>query len=220
MASQVSHIVYAKRLFDALEDSEKINSLRAARNFQIPEGFDKDLFLLGCTFPDIRRIDMKIKRKDTHLRFEPLDLDFSNLGSFEAGWKFHLYCDMRREEILNGYEFYSLKGATDFFCLPAKLLEDELVYDVYNNWEKIVSYFRNVPYVETGIDADRETFSLWYAILAKYLEEHPTTKTMHVFLSKQFGIGGDLGKIMETVDSLRKNKKAMEIISKVNEEII
>ncbi|NTU66306.1 MAG: hypothetical protein HGB08_00055 [Candidatus Moranbacteria bacterium] len=220
MASQVSHIVYAKRLFDALEDSEKISSLRNERNLQIPDGFDKDLFLLGCTFPDIRRIDRKIKRKDTHLRFEPLDLDFSSLGSFEAGWKFHLYCDMRREEILNGHGFYSLKGTTDFFCGPAKLLEDELIYNDYNNWEKIISYFRNVPSIEIGIDVDKETFSLWYAILAKYMEEQPTTKTMRVFMSKQFGIGGDLNDIMETVDNLRKNKKAVEIILKINNEII
>jgi len=220
MASQVSHIVYAKRLFEALEDSKMIKVLRDTRDLLIPDDFDKDQFILGCTFPDIRRIDRRIKRKDTHLRFEPLDLNFSDLSSFEAGWKFHLYCDMRREEVLNGYGFYDLKGTGDFFGLPSKLLEDELLHDVYNNWEKIVAYFGNVPFIETGIGVDAETFSLWYAILAKYLEEKPTGKTMHVFLSKQFGIGGDLDEIIKTVESLKKNKKALEMISRINEEII
>lgn len=118
MASQIAHIVYAQKYLDQLE----VNG-RNERN-RPPEKFDWDEFLLGAVFPDIRRIDANIKRRDTHLRFDPLDLDFSGLTSFEAGWKFHLYCDMRREEILNGYKFYSLKHAADFYGLSAKLLED------------------------------------------------------------------------------------------------
>lgn len=221
MASQVAHIIYAKKYFDSLEfgtGEEKIVENRQESN--PPKDLDRDFFLLGCVFPDIRRIDAGIRRRDTHLRFDKIDLDFSGLSSFEAGWKFHLYCDMRREEILNRYDFYSLDRADEMYSQPAKLFEDELVYDGYNNWEKVVSYFRNPPAVETGINISRETFALWYAILAKYFETKPTDKTTRIFLSKLQKINGDTEKIMEIVTELRQNKKAAEIMIKVQEEII
>src|SRR5512135_2285635 len=121
MASQVAHIIYAQKYFERHPSHD----------------IDRDEFMLGCTFPDIRRIDPSVKRKETHLCHECLDMDFSNLTSFEAGWKFHLYCDMKREEILNKYDFYSIRHAGDFANLAAKLLEDELAYESYNNWEKV-----------------------------------------------------------------------------------
>ena len=68
MACPVAHIIYVDKYF--AKYSSAIN---------------KDEFILGCTFPDIRRIDEKIKRKETHLRFDPIDLDFSGFTPFQAG---------------------------------------------------------------------------------------------------------------------------------------
>jgi hypothetical protein len=220
MASQIAHIVYAKKYFDKIEtgkadddflDEEKIN-----QNHKI----NKDEFLLGVVFPDIRRIEPKIKRKDTHLSFQPLNLDFSGLTSFEAGWKFHLYCDMRRDEILNAQGFFKLEKTTELFGHPAKFLEDELLYDCYNNWEKLVNYFRNPPLVNLEIKADRPTFVLWYAILAKYLEEKPSEKTVRIFLSKQLSLSQKTEDITAAISALRKNKKVVEGLRKVLSEIV
>jgi hypothetical protein len=204
MASQVAHIIYAKKYFEKVELP--------------PE--EKDEFILGCVFPDIRRIDPEIKRKDTHLRFYPVDLDFENLTPFEAGWKFHLYCDMRREEILNKYNFYSLKYTEEFCNQPAKMLEDEILYDEYNNWEKLANYFNDVPIISTGINVPGETFELWYSIVATYIRKKPDDNSMGVFLSKHIGNGIHQKEIVEIVDKLRKNDKVIEILKKVPEEII
>ncbi|HEX7586135.1 MAG TPA: hypothetical protein VF390_00670 [Patescibacteria group bacterium] len=203
MASQIAHIVYAKKYFD-----------------KYPSTINKDEFILGCIFPDMRRIDGNIKRKDTHRHYDPLDLNFKDLTAFEAGWKFHLYCDMKREEILNKYGFYSLPKTESFWRLPAKLLEDEIVYDIYNNWEKLVLYFNQVPFTETGVNVSRETFSLWYAILAKYIGKKPDSKGMSIFLSKLPDLAGKASVIVESIDVLRKNKKAVDILGKVAEEIV
>ncbi|MEK7598807.1 MAG: hypothetical protein AAB487_03680 [Patescibacteria group bacterium] len=203
MASQIAHIIYAKKYFD-----------------KYPSTIDKDEFILGSIFPDMRRIDENIKRKDTHRHYDPLDLNFKGLTAFEAGWKFHLYCDMKREEILNRYEFYSLPGAEDFWRLPAKLLEDEIVYDKYNNWEKLVLYFNEVPFIETSVNVSRETFSLWYAILAKYIEKKPNSKTMSIVLSKLPDLVEKASGVVQSIDALRKNKKAVDILAKVAEEIV
>jgi hypothetical protein len=205
MASQVSHIIYAQKY---LEKSQ-INGIK-----------NPDEFVLGCVFPDIRRIDETIKRKDTHLRFDPIDLDFSGLTDFEAGWKFHLYCDMRREEILNRYGFYNLSYTSDFANLPAKTLEDELIYDACQNWEKWVVYFNNVPAIETGANVTRETFSLWYAIIAKYLEKKPNNKSISIFFSKQSSLVSKASDIIKIVEKLRKDNRAVEILKIIKEEIV
>ena len=204
MASQIAHIVYAKKYFEKYD--------------LLPE--EKDEFILGCTFPDIRRIDGSIKRKDTHLRFNFVDLNFENMTPFEAGWKFHLYCDMRREEILNNYNFYSLKYAGEFYNQPAKMLEDELVYDKYDNWEKLVKYFDNVPMISNGIDVPKETFELWYSILASYIKQKPNDDSISTFLSKHSNIASTAKDVVEIVDKLRKNDKVIELLKKVSEEII
>lgn len=203
MASQISHIIYAKKYFD-----------------KYPSTINKDEFILGCVFPDIRRIEENIKRKDTHRHYDPLDLDFTSMTAFEAGWKFHLYCDMKREEILNKYGFYSLPEAESFWHLPAKIMEDEIVYDVYNNWEKLVHYFNNVPFIKTGMNVSQETFSLWYAILAKYIERKPDSKAMRIFLSKQPSLAEKADDIVQSIDALRKNNKVTDILAKVTEEIV
>ena len=204
LASQIAHIVYAKKFFEKYD--------------LLPE--EKDEFVLGVTFPDIRRIDGSIKRKDTHLRFYPVDLNFENLTPFEAGWKFHLYCDMRREEILNSYDFYSILHTEDFYNNPAKLLEDEIVYENYDNWEKLVSYFNDVPIISNGIDVSAESFSLWYSIIANYISKKPDNDSMLSFLSKQPPLAPIAHGMIESVDKLRKNGKVITLLKKVSQEII
>jgi len=204
LASQISHIIYAQKYFE--------------KNDLLPE--EKEEFILGCTFPDIRRIDESIKRKDTHLHFYPIDLNFENLTPFEAGWKFHLYCDMRREEILNQHNFYSLRYTEEFCRHPAKMLEDEIIYDQHNNWEKLSEYFNNVPFVSNGINVPKETFELWYSILANYIKQKPDNNSIVNFFSKQPSLVRTAKDIVVTIDKLRKNDKVIEILKKVKEEII
>lgn len=203
MASQISHIIYAKKYFE-----------------KYPSKINKDEFILGSVFPDIRRIDKTIKRKDTHLRFYPVDLNFEELTSFQAGWKFHLYCDMRREEILNNYNFYSSRDAVSLWGLPSKMLEDEIVYGGYDNWEKLVNYFNNAPRMETGINVSHETFSLWYAIIARYAEKNPDSASIKIFLSKQPALANFANDIINMVDKFRKDKKIVKMLQKVSEEIV
>lgn len=203
MASQIAHIVYAKKYLE---------------KHPLPNG-DRDLFLLGCVFPDIRRLAENLTRKSTHCAFEPVDLNFEGLTPFQAGWKFHIYCDMKREEILSRHGFYDLTEDNGKFWQANKMLEDELVYEVYNNWEKLVHYFNNAPMVTLPEGLSQQSFDLWYAIVARYIEEKPTNKSMHIFVSKQ-PIFKKADEIIERVNKLRKNKQAVEILRKVVEEIV
>lgn len=202
MASQVAHIVYAGKYL------EKYPIKKA------------DEFLLGCCFPDIRRIEPKIKRSDTHIILSDLNSDFHYLKPFQAGWKFHLYCDMRREEILKNHDFYKLPETLTLWDIPNKLLEDEIAYTSYNNWEKIVNLFNNPLNVKLPNFVSRETFEIWCAILAKYFEKKPSSGTMKVFVGKMPKLADKRNAIIEIVDKLRKNDKAVELLSQVKEEIL
>jgi len=226
MASQVAHVVYAKKYLE-----------------QHP-GMNADLFLLGTLLPDIRRVTDEVKRKDTHISHEELDLEFEGVTPFEAGWKFHLWCDMRREEILNKYEFYKLSYTIDH-DVPPKLLEDELVYEKYKNWEKLRLILNNPPEIKNyigvssafapadvkalvgkkaSVDFDlkvsQETIERWYAILAKYFEKKPDDKTIKAFLFKQRKLRGQAEELVDLVGKLRNNSRVVEILPKISEEIL
>ena len=201
MASEVTHVIYAQKY---LEKNPRKGG---------------ELFILGTLFPDMRRVAKGLARKDTHMYFENIDLNFEGMDLFNAGWKFHAWCDMRREEILNKYNFYSLRGARAIDP-TVKLVEDELVYDKYKNWEKLIYVLNNPPLIHTSLDIPQETAGHWYAILAKYFQKKPDDKTMKIFLSKQSSDKSEIAEIIDGVRKLRENQKATEILSKVCEEII
>ena len=204
MASQISHIVYAKKYLDK-HPSNKING---------------NEFILGTVFPDIRRVAENIKRSDTHSVFSSVDLTFSGLSSFQAGWKFHLYCDAKREEILGRHGFYSLDGTADLACIPSKLLEDKIIYSRYNNWKKLADFFRNPPEIDTGINISRETFKLWYAILAEYISQKPDSKIINKFASSLPALANMAEDIVKSIGVLEKNKKVVDILGRVEGEIV
>lgn len=203
MASQIAHIVYAQKYFDAYAPK-----------------FNQGEFLLGCIFPDIRRIAQYLKRRETHMILGDLNLDFDYLDSFHAGWKFHLYCDMRREEVLNRAGFYSIEGSGDHDGLAAKLLEDELVYGQYAKWSDLARFLNKVPAVETGLNVSRETFELWYAIIAKYVEQKPDNLTRSAFVSKQPSLADRCVEIIATVDKIRKSDKVVKLLSEVPDRML
>ena len=66
MASQIAHIIYAKKYLE---------------KHPLPNG-EKDLFILGCVFPDIRRLAENLTRKGTHMAFDHIDLNFAALEIF------------------------------------------------------------------------------------------------------------------------------------------
>ena len=202
MASQIAHIVYAKKYFEKHPSAE----------------IKKDLFFLGAVFPDVRRVDNTIKRRDTHLRFAPLDLNFQGLDSFQAGWKFHLYCDMKRDEILRNARFYrKISSQSD---LPPKILEDELIYDEYNNWEKLAALLNDPPEIKFDIRVPAESLHLWYAIIANYLKQKPNEKFARAFLVKQPSLVNKINDIMKAVIEIRANKEATEILENIKNEIV
>jgi hypothetical protein len=201
MSFPIAHVIYAKKYLDR------------------HPAMNADHFLLGTLLPDVRRVTDEVKRKDTHIVYLELDLEFRGLSSFESGYRFHLWCDMRREDILNKNNFYSLKK-TNAIDPTNKLLEDELVYDKYKNWEKLCWILNNPPEIRTELPVSRETIERWFAIIAKYFEKKPDEKSTRAFLWKQRKLRGQVSEIIDALKKLRENKKAVEILSKISDEIL
>lgn len=204
MAQQISHIIYAQKYLE---------------KHPLPNG-DKDLFILGCVFPDIRYIDESVKRKATHMAFDPVDLNFEGLTPFQSGWKFHLYCDMKREEILNKYKFYEIPETAKLANAPAKLLEDSLLYDRFGNWEKTCAYFNTSQFIPGDLPVEKEVFQLWYAILGKYIELAPDERTIRIFINKLVKSSEKTKEIMEVFTKLKQNDRVRGVLLKVVEEIV
>ena len=220
MASQISHIVYAKKLFDRLEKGEAQKDVfdnETVRKILV----HKDEFLLGCVFPDVRMVAENLARKDTHMFFTQVDLDFRGLTPFQSGWKFHVYCDMKREEILNKYNFYEITRDIEASWLANKMLEDELVYEVYNNWEKLFHYFNNIPKIDLLPGISREALEFWYAMVARYIKEKPNNRSAHIFVSKikQPDVQ-KADRVINKIERMKKNAVALEILGKTYEEIV
>jgi hypothetical protein len=127
---------------------------------------------------------------------------------------------MRREEILNKWSFYEIKNAGEMWNLPNKHLEDEVVYENYSNWEKIINLFNDPPLVDLPNFVSRETFEVWYAILARYFESKPNNVSMRVFMKKQPKLVDLADDILRIVDKLREDDKVIKLLSGVKEEII
>ncbi len=202
MASSISHVVYSKKYLD-----------------QHP-AMNADLFLLGTLLPDIRRVADNLSRKETHSLYTDLETELKNLSPFEAGYRYHLWCDMRREEILNKYDFYSLKYTAEMGHLPAKLLEDELVYEKYANWEKLCWLLNHPPEIKSELQLPRGIIERWYSINAKYFEKKPDDKTVKNFLWKQKKLRKRSPEIIDLVGKLRNNSKVVDILPKISEEIL
>ncbi len=205
MASQISHIVYADKYLNK-KNSSKIN---------------RNNFILGTVFPDIRRMAKGMSRRDTHSSFNVINLNFNDLTSFKAGWKFHLYCDIKREEILRKYNFYSLEGTTDFACAPSKLLEDKIIYEQYgNDWGELVYFFRNPSEIKLEIKISYDMYKLWYAVLADYINRKPDENSMQAFLLNLPSIADKADDIIKVTGDLEKNQKAVNILKEVAQKII
>jgi len=95
-----------------------------------------------------------------------------------------------------------------------------LIYDEYNNWEKISSLFNDPPFFETDFFIGKDIFDLWYSIVATYISKKPDDKSMAIFLSKQKNLPADISEIMDIISKLRQDKEVVEKLKKIPNQII
>lgn len=156
MAGPIGHIVCAL----ALLNSPKIDIK------------DKDAFLAGTNFPDIRYIT-DINRSTTH-RINERTLEFLKNAdsSFEAGRRFHVIVDYAREQhmLKNGAYNFIKKGPLQSQIL--KLTEDDILFKKFKNSNfDTDQIFNNIYKEELSYDIKPDEIKRWHNILKNYLKK-------------------------------------------------
>lgn len=202
MASIVSHIVYADEYLK-----------RHPKLAQTQE------FMLGVCFPDIRRVS-NVPRAKTHNKFKELDLDFEGLSAFEAGWKFHVWCDLRREELLVEKKFFDNDLIRDCYYFSPYLAEDRLVWGEYNNWETLKNYFMGVGYRDVFEELTEGDWMFWYHLLAEYVAELPERRTMRNLIRNIPSFVSRTELVLDEIDQVLENKNLSAELFAIHENIL
>jgi hypothetical protein len=202
MASQISHVVYGRKIFSRYKD----------KNLSWLE------FLVGTVFPDIRYI-AKIDRKITH-DFNVSEEKIPNGSSFKIGMYVHSYVDEKRENILKKKGIYNLDLAKNWsYSTALKLVEDEIVYGKYHNWDGAVDALDTYYNEEYEYVPNKKIVEKWHNLIKRLFETKPDVETWREMILKM-GFGKDvLVEVMEQAELIKNNKKTISILSETYKEI-
>lgn len=202
MASQITHIRYAKVVRDKFLANKQI---------------DEAKFYIGNMFSDIRYLG-GISRESTHANNPTIEGLLEIDSSFELGMYCHALIDRKREETLNRLGFYDLLPGNKFLPYAMKFIEDVVVYSRVQNWTAIASYFETILEKETEL-VSQDSVTKWHGLIRNYFCEPPNRKTMASFVE---GLGFDastIESVVEVVEEIKKNKKAMRLIEMTEESL-
>lgn len=192
MASEITHVVYGKKIFNRLD------------NLLWPE------YVVGTLFPDIR-YKAKIDRELLHFK-NTLEEKIPSNGSFKAGIYVHSLIDEKRDKFLKEREVYKLLPKSILSATALKAIEDKLVFSRFSNWDEVISILEKPLDDEYEFGVSKGVVRGWHKFLQKYFSEGPSKKTWKMLI-------GELGfdeKLVEDffiqIDLIEKNKEVIKII--------
>lgn len=197
MASQITHIVYGKDLFQ---------KLKPALNWKE--------FVIGTTFPDIRQIT-GIERERWHQHGTSLN-EVPQDNSFESGVYIHSYVDEKREEYLRSKGVYELVGHDPVYKSVLKLVEDEIVYKRLQDWDEISSFFDSILKHEAKL-VGKKYVEKWHNFLKEYVVRKPNEKIWRSLLQRMDMYSHLTEEIMSAIEKIKKNKKVISIIEEAGD---
>jgi len=163
MGSQITHIVYGKKIFDRIG------------------GHDWHDFVIGTVFPDIRYI-AKLKRDDTHI-YNTSEDQIPRNNSFNAGFYTHCFVDEKRESLLASYGLYNLIPRDYLHVTAVQLLEDTITYPLFNDWKSICQILKDISEEEKTYGVSHEVIRGWHDELSNYMEKGPSEELWESLLT-------------------------------------
>lgn len=195
MASQITHILYGKKVLDLFLRDKVV---------------DEKSFFIGTLFPDIRYLGV-IDREKTH-DFTPTVEGLRNINnSFELGMYTHSFVDFEREKTLERLGAYNVMEKTKLSSYAMKFIEDEITYDLILDWNKYQAYLDEILEEETRL-VSKESVEKWHKLLQRYFQR-PTWDNVIAFAKELEGFTPEiLNAIRVEETKIKANPKAMEII--------
>ena len=197
MASQITHVLYGKKIFER------------------HPGLSWPDFLIGTLFPDIRYL-AKIDRNKLH-KFNTSEEMIPKDSSFKAGMYVHWLGDEKREKFISEKGIYGLLPKEQYISAAIKLIEDKLVYDSIDNWEEIINTLGTYPKEEEGFGIGRKILENWHNLLKKYFRQKPDLETWREMILS-LGFDRELSEsVLSQTKIIQANKKAVGIIKAIFE---
>ncbi len=194
MANQITHIVLAEKLSDRL--------------FSI---FDREAFLIGTVFPDIRYLKV-IERDKTHFKGLSFQDILDEKNSFIAGMKYHSLVDEVREKYMIENGVYTFIPPSKYITQALKIFEDEVLYQNVLDWVQVISFLDKILADETSLVEDVGKIKMWQSLMQEYFKQTPTDTSRQNFI---LGLGFSLeivNEINELIKEMRRIPEIREII--------
>lgn len=193
MAGEIGHVVYGARVLTYL--GEAVSD---------PE------YWVGTLFPDIRHLGV-VSRHRTH----PRDISLHSLvgnTDFATGMRVHAWIDATRDTYLTEQNVKESLPWHPFVPHALKLLEDDLLYGSYDDWDVITRLLNKVHDEERAMVEDERVVAAWHDILRQYFKGTPTDSS-RAQLAVGIGLSAiNAREINSIVKRLRANNVAQELI--------
>lgn len=154
MAGEIAHVVYGARTLEYLDDKVKVPS-----------------FWVGTLFPDVRHLGI-VSRRRTH----PSDVSLDTLvgdDDFETGVRVHAWIDATRNKFLEEANIKESLQWHPFVPHALKLLEDELLYERFDDWNLIERVLNKVHDQELKYVNSLQYITKWHDLLRTYFKKIP-----------------------------------------------
>lgn len=131
---------------------------------------DKNAFLAGTSFPDIRYVS-QLSRAHTHKLESSKLSDVLNASSFEAGRRFHAWVDLEREKFMKKEGAYDIVKDVPYPTHMLKIIEDEVLLEKKKLEINPQQIFGQIYAEELAFLPDEARLKAWHRILITYLDD-------------------------------------------------
>lgn len=191
MSSEISHIIYSARVLTNISGQVK-----------------DPLYWVGTLMPNMRRLGVKSR---FFLHPDNVSL-YSLLGQddFSTGMRVHSWVDATFGHYWEAHHLDDKLPWSPLTRAAFKLMEDEELYDHFDDWNLIHRLLNRVHDEEAKLVSDRKAIEKWHSLLQGYVYARPDNLSRRKFLTGM-GISRKLAdEINAEVARLYKNNEAQE----------
>jgi hypothetical protein len=168
-------------------------------------------FWAGTLFPDIRHLGV-VSRRRTHMEGVSLET-LAGANDFATGMRVHVWVDATRDQFLREANMKELLPWHPFVPHALKLLEDEFLYEKFDDWNLIHRVLSKVYDEELEYVHSKQHVLTWHSILQNYFQQAPTDES-RLALSKAIGLSGnsamEINSVVKLLRSDEETEKLME----------
>lgn len=202
MAAPLTHLILADKIYQ--------------KHFV---GRNRELYLLGTSFPDIRYLGT-IDRSKTHFLVSSIE-DCIDEDDFICGMKIHSLVDIYRNQFMEANGIQGELLPTPNMVRGLKIFEDMVGFELYLNENHLFSFFNTVlPKTAQKILPDDAILLRWYGLLSMYCNQKPSVRSQMNFLQAIVVDPKKQSEILDAIEKYKQNSKLKALIEEFFKEFL